>query len=52
MTSWNQFSTMYVISKEKIYQELGLQSLQHRRGSGKLCLFYNILKNLTFKMLY
>ena len=32
-------------SKENIYQELGLESLQIRRWYGKLCLFYKIYKN-------
>ena len=29
-------------SKEKFYQELGLESLQHRRWFRKLCTFYKI----------
>ena len=32
-------------SKEKLYQELGLESLQLRRWYRKLCLFYKIFKN-------
>ena len=32
-------------SKEKIYQELGLESLQIRPWYRKLCLFYKIYKN-------
>ena len=32
-------------SKEKIYQELGLESLQIRRWYRKLCLFYKIYKD-------
>ena len=32
-------------SKEKIYQELGLESLQIHRWYRKLCLFYKIYKN-------
>ena len=32
-------------SREKLYHELGLKSLQLSRWCGKLCLFYNILKN-------
>ena len=31
-------------SREKLYQELGLESLQRRRWYRKLCLFYKILK--------
>ena len=34
-----------VTSKEKIYQELSLESLQIRRWYRKLCLFYKIYKN-------
>ena len=32
-------------SQEKIYQELGFESLQVRRWYKKLCLFYKVLKN-------
>ena len=32
-------------SKEKLYQELGFESLQHRRWFRKLCTFYKIFKN-------
>ena len=32
-------------SKEKVYRELGLESLQIRRWQGKLRLFYKIYKN-------
>ena len=32
-------------SKEKIYQELGLESLESRRWFSKLCFFFKILKN-------
>ena len=32
-------------SKEKIYQELGLESLQLCRWYRKLCLFYKVFKN-------
>ena len=32
-------------SKEKLYQELGLESLQLRRWFRKLCFFYKIYKN-------
>ena len=32
-------------SKEKLYQEVGLESLQLRRWYRKLCLFYKIFKN-------
>ena len=31
--------------KEKIYQELGLESLESRRWFRKLCFFYKVLKN-------
>ena len=42
MISWNQFST--VLHQDKLYQELGLESLQHRCLCSRLCLFHNILK--------
>ena len=32
-------------SKEKLYQELGLESLRFRCWYRKLCLFYKIFKN-------
>ena len=32
-------------SKEKLFKELGLESLQHRRWCRKLCCFYKILKD-------
>ena len=32
-------------SKEKVYQELGLEYLQARRWCRKMCLFFNIIKN-------
>ena len=32
-------------SREKIYQELGLEYLQLRRRYRKLCLFYKVFKN-------
>ena len=32
-------------SKEKIYQELGRESLRDRRWCRKLCLLYKILEN-------
>ena len=32
-------------SKEKVYQELGLESLANRRWFGKLCFFFKTLKN-------
>ena len=39
-------------SREKIYQELGLESLQQRRWYGKLCLFFKIYKNQCPKYLF
>ena len=39
-------------SREKLYQELGLESLQHRRWYRKLCCFYKILKNQAPPYLY
>ena len=38
-------------SREKIYQELGLESLQQRRWYRKLCLFFKIYKNQCPKYL-
>ena len=39
-------------SREKIYQELGLESLQLRRWYRKLCLFYKVFKNEHPKYLF
>ena len=39
-------------SKEKIYQELGLESLQLRRWYRKLCLFYKVFRNEHPKYLF
>ena len=39
-------------STEKIYQELGLESLQLRRWYRKLCLFYKVFKNEHPKYLF
>ena len=39
-------------SKEKLYQELGLETLQQRRWYRKLCCFYKILKSQSPKYLY
>ena len=39
-------------SKEKLYQELGFESLQHRRWFHKLCAFYKIFKNQSPRYLY
>ena len=33
------------LSREKLYQELGFESLKHRRKYKKLCSFYNVFKN-------
>ena len=38
-------------SEEKIYQELGLESLRDRRWCRKLCLFYKVLENENPKYL-
>ena len=40
------------ISKEKLFEVLGLESLQHRRRYGKLCRFYKILKGQCPKYLF
>ena len=39
-------------SKEKIYQELGFESLRDRRWCRKLCLFYKVLENENPKFLF
>ena len=39
-------------SREKLYQELGLETLQQRRWYRKLCCFYKILKSQSPKFLY
>ena len=38
-------------SSERLYQELGLESLKDRRWQRKLCLFYKIVKGLSPKYL-
>ena len=38
-------------SREKVYSELGLESLQDRRWYRKLCVFYKILNNMLPKYL-
>ena len=38
-------------SREKVYSELGLESLQDRRSYRKLCVFYKILNNMSPKYL-
>ena len=35
-------------SKEKLFEELELESLQHRRWYRKLCCFYKILKSPNY----
>ena len=39
-------------SREKLYQELGFESLQQRRWYRKLCLFFKIIKNQSPKYLF
>ena len=39
-------------SREKLYQELGLETIQQRRCYRKLCCFYKILKLQCLKYLY
>ena len=39
-------------SREKIYQELGLEPLQQRRRYRKLCLFFKISKSQSSKYLF
>ena len=61
MISWNQFrynaclaitGAIRGTSREKLYQELGLESIQFRRWCRKLCLFYNIIKNQHSQYLF
>ena len=40
------------ISREKLYQKLGLVTLQQRRWCKKLCCFYKLLKSQSPKYLY
>ena len=40
------------MSKEKIYQELGLESLQFHRWYRKICLIYKAFKNVHPKYLF
>ena len=39
-------------SRKKLYQELGLETLQQRRWYRKLCCFYKILQSQSPKCLY
>ena len=39
-------------SREKLFKELGLESLQHSRWYRKLCCFYKIFKNQSPKYLF
>ena len=39
-------------SRENIYQKLGLESLQQRWWSGKLCYFFKLIKNKSPKYLF
>ena len=39
-------------SREKLYQELGLESLQQRRWYRKLCYFFKLTKNKSPKYLF
>ena len=38
--------------REKLYQELGLETLQQRRWYKKLCCFYKVLKSQSPKYLF
>ena len=40
------------LSREKLYQELGFESLQQRRWYRKLCCFYKIFKNESPRYLF
>ena len=39
-------------SKEKLYQELGLETLEKKRWYGKLCCFFKIFRNQSPKYLF
>ena len=39
-------------SREKLYQELGLEPLQQRRWYRKLCYFFKLIKNKSRKYLF
>ena len=41
-----------VLSREKLYQELGFESLQQRRWYRKLCSFYKVFKNESPRYLF
>ena len=41
-----------VTSKENLFEELGLEPLQHRRWCSKLCCFYKIVKGQSPKYLF
>ena len=43
---------IHVSSREKLYQELGFESLQQRRRYRKLCSFYKIFKNESPRYLF
>ena len=43
---------MHGSSREKLYQELGFESLQQRRWYRKLCCFYKIFKNESPRYLF
>ena len=49
---WAITGTIQVLSKEKIYQELGLESLQLQRWYRKLGQFYKIYKSRSFQYLF
>ena len=44
--------TIRETSKEKLFEELDLESLQHRRWYRKLCCFYKVLKDQSPKYLF
>ena len=62
MIDWNSFNTMFQYNaiteairgtpKEKLHQELGLESLRLRRCYKKLFLFYKIFKNQNPEYLF
>ena len=49
---YNAATALRGTSKEKLFEVLGLESLQHRRWYGKFCCFYKILKDQSPKYLF
>ena len=52
MSAWPITGAIRGTTKEKLYQELGLESLQLRRWYRKLGMFYNIYENKSPQYLF